>query len=300
MHPTLAQARRFEDLLALDDHDAPYVYGGMFSSKGFRARRLSRKKFKLLKHIDVDLRRMLRDDERVYFLTFGSTVSFWESYLIGWAIYYINRRAIVLTNLRILLLQIDSRERPRDLKSQLDHRTITRVKRTALGNTQVKVKSGKKYLFTRLPRADAKYLQKVVDRVKTELTDSDAAAPEIEELCPHCYEPVPGRPTACPHCGGAFKTARKAALLSLLFPGFGDLYLGHRKFAVVEILVALLIWFGFLVPDPAFPLSIADILTGAALLVLLMHGADALATWYIARKGHHPAHSRRRAVATGG
>lgn len=35
-----------------------------------------------------------------------------------------------------------------------------------------------------------------------------------------------GRPAACPSCRGAIKSARKAGLLSLLFPGLGDLHLG--------------------------------------------------------------------------
>lgn len=97
------------------------------------------------------------------------------------------------------------------------------------------------------------------------------------------------RPRACPHCGSAFKSARKAGLLSLLFPGLGDIYLGHWKFAIPEIAVASIIWLGFLMPNPEIPLTASEMLVGAALIVLVFHGVDAVGTWYIGRKGHYPA-----------
>ena len=75
MEPNLEQAHRFEDLLALKTGDSPYVYAGIFSDEGFWARRNSRKKFKLLKRIDEDLRPMLRHQERVYYITFGSSAA---------------------------------------------------------------------------------------------------------------------------------------------------------------------------------------------------------------------------------
>jgi hypothetical protein len=289
MDPNLRQARRFEDLLALETHDAPYVYAGIFSDAGFQARRLSKKKFKLLRRIDEHIQPMLRDQECVYYVTFGSSQAFWESFFLGWVMYYINRRAIVLTNLRILFLQIDSRGRPRDLRSQLDLRAIETIKRTAFGNTKLILRNGKSTLFTRLPRADRKSLQKIVERVRTDLPESETVTSGTEELCPHCYEVVAGRPTACPHCRKAFKSARRAGLLSLLFPGLGDIYLGHWKFAILEILVAAIIWLGFLIPDPNYPLTPYEMLVGAVLIVVMLHGADAVGTLYIARKGHHPA-----------
>lgn len=288
MDPSLRQARRFEDLLALEKQDGPYVYAGIFSDAGFQARRLSKKKFRLLKRIDGHIQPMLRDQERVYYLTFGSSESFWQIHILGWVMHYINRRAIVLTDLRILFLQIDSRGRPRDLRSQLDLRAIETIKRTAFGNTKLILGNGKSALFTRLPKADRKSLRRIVERVRTDLPESEAVKSGIEELCPYCYEVVAGRPTACPHCRKAFKSARRAGLLSLLFPGFGSIYLGHW-FAILEILAAAIIWLSFLMPDPNYPLTPYERIVAAVLIVVVVHGVDAVGTFYIARKGHHPA-----------
>jgi hypothetical protein len=289
MHPTLEQARHFQDLLALNQHDAPYVYTSLFSDKGFRARSLSKKKFKLLRRTDEAIRPMLRPEERVQFLTFGSGVSFLESYFLGWVMYYINQRAIVLTNHRVLLLQIDSRRRPRDLRAQLQYGAIAKISRTLLGNTKVKLRNGHTHIFTRVPGADRKYLAELVRELRAKLDPiTPASATGIEDLCPHCYQPVPNRPDTCPGCQGPFKSARKAGLLSLLFPGFGDIYIGHWKFAIIEIAVAALVWVGYFLPDPEFPRTAMEIAVGALVLFLFMHGIDALGTWYIAKKGIHP------------
>jgi hypothetical protein len=290
MHSTLEGARRFQDLLTLHEHDAPYVYSGIFDDTGFRARRLSKKKFKLLRRIDDALRPMLHEGERVLFLTFGTAVSFWESYFLGWAMYIINRRAIVLTGERVLLLQVDSRDRPGEFRSQLDYRAIARVKGSVVGNTVVKVKSGKSHVFTRLPKADRKALQKVTERLRSEHGGLASGASGIEELCPYCFEPVAGRPPQCPGCRGAFKSASKAGLLSLIFPGLGDIYLGHGTFAMMEIIFGAIIWIswiGAVLTDPN--LSASGVLVIAAFVVFFVHGGDAVATWYLGRRGLYPA-----------
>lgn len=296
MHSTLEGARRFQDLLTLTDHDAPYVYSGIFDDTGFRARRLSKKKFKLLKRIDEALRPMLREGERVLFLTFGTAVSFWESYFLGWAMYIINRRAIALTSERILLLQTDTRDHPGEFRSQLDYRAIEVVKGSAVGNTVVKVKSGKSHVFTRLPKADRKALQKVAERLRSESGGLGSGASGMEELCPYCFETVAGRPPQCPHCRGPFKSARKAGTLSLIFPGLGDIYLGHGTFAMMEIIFGAIIWIswlGVMLTDPN--MSASGALLMAVFVIFFVHGADALATWYLGRRGLYPA---RRAAPT--
>ena len=75
MHPTLSRADGYRDLLRLADNDTPYAFQSIFSDDGFRARRLSKKKFKLLRGIDEKLRGLLADGERVRFLTTGSELS---------------------------------------------------------------------------------------------------------------------------------------------------------------------------------------------------------------------------------
>jgi hypothetical protein len=82
--------------------------------------------------------------------------------------------------------------------------------------------------------------------------------------------------------------------LSFLFPGMGDLYLGHRGFAALELTVAACFWLALLALalDPS--LGPGAFYLTAGLVVLFMHGADAIATRHIARGGLYPARPRER------
>lgn len=170
---------------------------------------------------------------------------------------------------------------------------VARVRRTALGDTKIQVAAGRTYVFAHTPRADRKFLRMAVEEMQARVSPKEAFFPDIVDLCAHCYRIVSGRPRSCPHCEGAFKEARRAGLLSLLSPGLGDLYLGHTRFGVFEILVAALIWLGYLVPDPTLPRTTTELFIGAVVgpVLVLVHGVDGVATWYIGRKGLYPAGS---------
>lgn len=288
MHPALENIDKVEELLQRKDDGLPYEYAAMFPVDGFWSKRASQKRLKLLKRIDEPLRALLWPDERVTYLTPGVLYSFWESYFFGLPMYFLNRRALVLTNERLILIQIDSSHRPRELRSHVPLAAVARIGRTFFGNTTLKLKAGKSYTVAYVPRRDRRAL---VDLGRQNLAKATHAssAEAIEHLCPHCYVTVPGHPLQCPKCGGAFKSATKAGLLSLLFPGLGDIYIGHWRFAIFEILVAGYLWLAVIggALDELVPgLDVA--LVGVAIVFLFMHGADAISTWYVARKGHHP------------
>src|SRR6266545_7678905 len=99
---------------------------------------------------------MLKPGERVAFLTSGVLYAFWEMYMYGLPMYYLNRRALILTDTRLILLQIDSRRRPKELRSQIALSAIKSVKRTGLGNTSVQLNSGTSYTIAYVPRGDRK------------------------------------------------------------------------------------------------------------------------------------------------
>lgn len=118
MDPTLQLVERFEELLQRRHDESPYDFQTMFPTGGFFVRRASQKKVVLLKRIDEPLRAMLRPGERVAYLTSGVLHSFWESYFLGTPMYYLNRKALVLTSERLVLIQIDSRQRPKRVLKQ--------------------------------------------------------------------------------------------------------------------------------------------------------------------------------------
>jgi hypothetical protein len=220
----------------------------------------------------------------------GSPVTFWESYFLGWIVFYLNRRALVLTDRRILLIQIDSKGRPKQLLSQIRYGAMKEVKKSFLHGTVVRLRNGKSRSFAGVPRADRRFLTELVSRVQA-IRSGDQETQSIEELCPHCHEVAQIGSPGCSNCGGAFKVPKRAGMLSLLFPGFGDIYLGHRTLAAFEILVVAVIWMGALLPDPEYPLTGLGFVILAAFLVIFIHVPDAVGTWYIARMGLYP-HAR--------
>jgi hypothetical protein len=86
-------------------------------------------------------------------------------------------------------------------------------------------------------------------------------------------------------------------LRSFLFPGLGDLYLGHRAVAVFEMLGAVLVWLHLVVapligaPDADGNVVKMDVVNwvNAIVVLAIIHGIDAAATRHFALKGHHPA-----------
>jgi hypothetical protein len=289
MHPRLQRATRFQDLLVRRNEDDPYVFTSIFNNDSWGTRRLSTKKLKLLKEIDDTLHPMLSKGEKVHFVSLGNRTPFWEAYFLGWIAYSINRRAIVLTDSRILLLQIDRKLRPRTFRSQVRYLSIDTLSWPLLGGMKLKLRRGKTHLFTHVPRRDRIQMREFIKRKKMEFRGYAADRSDIQDLCPYCHRPAVGSPPKCLGCRVGFKSPTKAALLSLLFPGLGDLYLGHKPFAVIEIVVATLMWLGFLLQALDGSTSPTVTLIAAAMLVVFMHGFDALTTRHIAQKGLYPA-----------
>jgi len=287
MHQMLVTVERFDELVQRGQDATPYDYRTMFPADGFWARRASRKRLILLKRIDEQLRAMLWPGERVVFLTSGALHSFAESYLVGGVVYYVNRRAIVLTTERIILMQVDGRGQPRALRSQVLLPSIASFARTGLGNTVLRLADGAKYVFARVRRRDRKALVEL-----TPLATARATAPAtgagLEHLCPRCFKVLHDQPLECPHCGGGLKSPRKAAVLSLLFPGLGNIYLGNRGMGAFELVVGALIWLANLT-TPGVLASPEVLLSTALVILLFVHGIDAAATVHIARKGYYPA-----------
>lgn len=303
MQSPLQRADRFQDLLRPQTHESPYRFDSIFEEDGWWARRHSKKKFKLLRGIDEALRDLLEEDEEVLFLSFGSDTSGLEAYFLGWALYFLYRRAIVLTDRRILFLQINSRNKPGELRRQLRYAAIQRVTRTLLRRAKFELRDGTKEVLGYAPRRDAGRIRELADRQRRATRGRATGATGVEDLCPHCYAVVDGRPPRCSRCQGDFRSARKAGGLSLLFPGIGDFYLGHRGFAVFEILGGAVVWLWFwatvaAVSAEGVELSASGLLVLGGGIFVFVHGLDALATWHIGRKAIHPGKPGQHGSAT--
>ncbi|NIP57953.1 MAG: hypothetical protein GWM92_15860 [Gemmatimonadetes bacterium] len=289
MHAVLRRADGFEDLLRIREHDLPYRFETIFDDESLSARNRSKKKFKVLRAIDEKLRGMLDEGEQVRFLTEGTAFTFWESYLLGWLLYFFNKRAVVLTDRRIILLQVHPwSSKPGVLASQIRYRGIATVRGRLLGGARLKLQDGKSVRFTGMPRSDRKLLQDLVERLREAGLTPESSEAGRERLCPHCHAVVSLGDRECPACRGTFKSPRVAGLRSLVLPGLGDFYMGHKKLATLELLFTLFIWVVVMMPSPEYPVTAANFVFGAIFVLLFIHVPDAVGTWYLARRGVYP------------
>ncbi|MBI4230361.1 MAG: hypothetical protein HY608_05960 [Planctomycetes bacterium] len=281
MAATLHDVRDFKELLQEGvETGCPYIWKGIFPGEGWWAGRRSKKKLRLLQRIDPAVRPMLEGGEQVFFVTTGLQHSFFEELFLGQVMYYLNRQAFVLTTKRILMIQIRSNDRPAHLRAQIQYDQVEKVL-LSWGKCKLRLRTGKTLLFLRIPKADREVFQKFLVAHHARAVVPEGPAAGKENLCPHCYDVVEGLPDRCGGCGGSFKSARKAGALSLLFPGLGDLYLGHRGIALLEMLGAGIVWFAIL----SAPQNDAAIIP---FIIALLHVPDSFQTWRIGRKGLYP------------
>ncbi len=292
MDTILAAAAQPADLLNVSDAASPYRFDRIFGGEGFGAKRLAKQRLKLVQRIDADVRSLLAEGERVDFVSWGIDYSLVDQYFMGaWAM-LVSRRALVFTDRRLLMLQIDSRRRVRELKSQVRYEAIEKRERGALGVMRLKLRDGGALNLTGVPRRDRKVLRELLD-AKLGAKSADAPGLGRENLCPHCGHRVVGFPESCNRCARAFKSARKAAWLSLAFPGVGDLYLGHRLMGAFEIVGGIAAWSVLVVPLAvgigADPESLPTLGIMAGMVFTFVHGIDSWITRRVARKGIYPA-----------
>jgi hypothetical protein len=204
---------------------------------------------------------------------------------------FANRTTLVLTDKRVLLIHTDWKQRPRMFANQLP---LERIRATSGRNSYIFIRSGREQLmFHGVKRSEARRLRGLLESTATKEGG-------WQNLCPRCFTAIDGAPLSCDKCGEVFKNPRKAALRSLLFPGLGDFYLGYRKYAVLEIIGAALLWGLFLstlVPAVTHR-GIEGVLVAGPIfaLVAFIHVGDALLTGAKARTGLH---SKDGALPTG-
>ena len=97
MGTSFADAKQFRDLVNIKSQQNNYHFDKIFSDESEEAASLSVRKFEILKKIDKCLQAILRQGEKIYFLSAGTERSIGESFW-GWHLFSINHRAIVLTS----------------------------------------------------------------------------------------------------------------------------------------------------------------------------------------------------------
>lgn len=282
------------DLAHVAQADLPYRFDQIFSATGFGAKRLEKKRLKLMKAIDEPVRSFLAEGETVEFVTWGVEYSFAEHYFMGVWAQIMNRRAVILTNKRILLMQISSRNKVLQLKSQVRYTAISKFAKAMLGYTALVLRDKKTLYLTGVPGKDRKQLKERI-AAHMEAVRTEAPSPGMDFLCPHCGHKVVGLPERCTKCAKGFKSGAKAGWLSLVFPGLGDMYLGHRMLGIMEIMGALFAWgfFGFAFLSPGGEmgggLDVVSLGVVVTMVFCFVHLPDAWITRRMGLKGIYPA-----------
>jgi hypothetical protein len=272
----------------LQAHDA-YAWDKLFpKTEGLGAAGDIRRRVRMLASVEGRIGTLLYPGERIEFVTRGVLNSFVEQYFMGiWSV-IINRTLFLFTNYRVILLNADGKGRARAMMWQIPYHGMHKYGAGAMaGSVRFKVDGGD-FRFAGVPRADRKRLKLLVgeklEQARTEGLDFPSHRGR-DPLCTRCATPLPPKSPGCPECGERFINPIRPALMSLVIPGLGDLYLGHRMMAVLELI-------GF-----AFVLLIAASIAGAGdpvdivvalLLIIIANGYDAAVTLHVARKGALP------------
>ncbi len=255
----------------------------MFPSvRARRVKRRDRQRAEMLRRVEPVLRRALDPLEVVRFATNGARQLARGLITAGSMNPLTNRTTFVLTDKRILLIHTDAKQRPRMFTNQL---LLERVRATTGRNSYVFIRTGgQQLMFHGVKRGEAKYLRRLLDQ-------TPAKAGGWQNLCPRCFAATEDAPESCAQCGEHFKSPKKAALRSLIFPGLGDFYLGYRGYALVQTVGAALLWaffITFLVPTVMAKGFSGLLLTLPVLaFVALIHGGNAILTRAKARSGLH-------------
>ena len=256
-----------------------------------RIKRRDRKRAEMLRKAEPVLQRALNPMEVVRFTTNGVRQLTWWLLTAGSMNPFANRTTLVLTDRRVLLIHTDSKQQPRMFANQLP---LERIRSTSGRNSYIFIRSGREQLmFHGVKRSEARQLKGLLEATATKKGG-------WQNLCPRCFTATDDAPLSCAKCGEEFTSPKKAALRSLLFPGLGDFYLGYRKYAMLEIMGAGLLWALFV--STLVPTVMAKGLEGAIVagpllaLLAIIHVGDALLTRAKAKTGFH---SRDGTLPTG-
>lgn len=254
------------------------------NKKGDYRTRLNKLKMKILAVVKSALDQLLEKDEKVFGIAGGTAYHPIEILLgNGWLTMLYNRYAIVATNQRLVMVHTNHRmTRTGHYLSQMAYEQIRKVTRGLFRTSlTLKPKKGKRRTFTSMKAALTGEMRDLI-LARMEPEKAPAAQPR-EHLCPACFSPLVNKLAQCSVCHVAFKTPKEAAFRSLILPGWGDFYLGHRFLGCLEMAGSMLLW---LLALSMLGGGNFEDLAVMGFLILFYNGFDALLTRHMAQKGY--------------
>jgi predicted Zn finger-like uncharacterized protein len=243
-------------------------------------------KVKLLAAVAPLFGKMLATGEEVHRIGYGIAhypleIFFGNGFLTMYSNYY----AIVATDRRLLFININSgMKKTTHMFFQLPY---DQIKKAEFGSIFSRITltpvTGKRRTFTGIKRYLAKELKEYIKGKLATVTPIAEAEAQALDLCPGCYQSTAKGVAECPSCGVGFKKPAAAFWRSLVLPGWGDIYLGHKVLGSIELLGSLVVW-AFIIPllmsgDPLNYLV-------AAVILVLVNLFDGVLTYFMGQKGY--------------
>jgi hypothetical protein len=202
-------------------------------------------KVRILKSVFEKANKILNGGEQVRRI--GKGTAYYPAELLlgnGYLTMLYNQYAILCTNTRLLFININPRvTRVTHYVFQIPYEDIKSIKKGLLfGHFIIKPHRGKRRVYTAVKRFLLNDLKDFVEKKATGTDGNPTTQPSPEKLCPACFNPLEDKLTQCPQCSIEFKKPKTAFLKSLILPGWGDMYLGHRILGVFELMGSALVW----------------------------------------------------------
>ena len=289
-----AMAAEFPEITAFEPRKYALDHLLLPNKKGRFKTRLNKLKLRLLGAVRETVDQLLDQDEQVMHVA-GATAYYPAEMIFGngWMTILYNRYILVGTNKRLVAVNTNYKmNKPTHYLFQFPYNEIKKTSRGLFGTSLVLTrKKGKRRTFTTISRALSAELKTFIDSKIDPSAELATDAQPRDNLCPSCFTPLAGQLMSCPECHALFKSPRKAALRSLLLPGWGDIYLGHRFLGFMELLGSIMV----LAASLAFLLSDnpSDLIV-VLVILLFYNGVDCLLSMHMAKKGYSLEKSRRQ------
>jgi len=270
--------------LALDKFDLAAILTA--TKKGKYKTGKNKLKVRILKTAFEKANKILKGGEHV--LRIGKGAAYYPVEILlgnGYLTMLYNQYAILCTNKRLLFVNINSRvTRATHYVFQIPYEDIKSIKKGLLmGHFIINRHQGKRRVYTTVKRYLLNEMKALVESKVNETDGKAAGKPSAEKLCPACFIPLEDMMAQCPDCGIEFKKPKTAFLKSLILPGWGDMYLGHRILGIFELMGSALVW--MLVISVLFSGGSENIAM-AVIIFLFYNLLDGLLTYHMAKKGY--------------
>lgn len=261
------------------------------SHKGEEKKGVRLRAEKAIDKLQEVLRKVLEPQETVlYVARCQAPVTAFEQLTLGWYIYYVTGTVLVFTSRRLLHFLVK-----RDGSWKKVIRTVgwgdleeAKVKGWISHTFQLKYRDGKKEIYWKLRRDDAKKIKILLAALFSVGPGEVSGARSMVSLCPTCLATLTPQMYQCSKCNLTFKDEKTMVRRSLLIPGGGYFYVGHwflgladfivEAYLVILVVIFVLVAFGM--PDSLFEPNELPATTGVDLfLAALVAVILALEKW---------------------